>query len=334
MSRTFILVDSMNLAFRSRHMSQSKDVDLQIGMAMHIMLQSVASVVHQWSSHDPYVVFNFEGKSWRKAIYPPYKAQRRLAAAQKTEREKEDDALFIEAVESFRSFIDEKTNALALQHNELEADDLIALWIDEHPDDEHIIVSTDSDYKQLIAANVKLYDGVRSLLYTIDGVYNEKGNQAFDSKGKPMPAPEPEWELFFKCIRGDKSDNIFSAYPGAREKGTKNKVGIREAFEDRHDRGYAWNNFMLQRWTDHEEKEHKVREKYELNKTLIDLRAQPEEYRTKGQIAIYNAKQKPPVSGVGFAFAKFCGLWDLKRISQKADYFTKILNKHISKEEV
>ena len=34
-------------------------------------------------------------------------------------------------------------------------------------------------------------------------------------------------------MRGDTSDNVFSAYPGVRVKGTKNKVGLQDAFEDK-----------------------------------------------------------------------------------------------------
>ena len=33
-------------------------------------------------------------------------------------------------------------------------------------------------------------------------------------------------------MRGDSTDNVFSAYPGVRTKGTRNKVGLQEAFED------------------------------------------------------------------------------------------------------
>ena len=53
--------------------------------------------------------------------------------------------------------------------------------------------------------------------------------------------------LFEKCMRGDPTDNVFSAYPGVRAKGSKNKVGLQEAFEDMDKRGFNWNNLMLQR---------------------------------------------------------------------------------------
>ena len=41
-------------------------------------------------------------------------------------------------------------------------------------------------------------------------------------------------------MRGDTSDNVFSAYPGVRKKGTRNKVGLLEAFTDKNTKGYNW----------------------------------------------------------------------------------------------
>ena len=65
-------------------------------------------------------------------------------------------------------------------------------------------------------------------------------------------------------MRGDSADNVFSAYPKVR----KNK--LEEAFADRENQGFVWNNLMLQRWTDHNGVEHRVKECYERNKKLID----------------------------------------------------------------
>ena len=62
-----------------------------------------------------------------------------------------------------------------------------------------------------------------------------------------------------------------------REKGTKNKTGLIEAYADKDTRGFAWNNLMLQRWTDHNGEEHRVLDDYERNVTLVDLTAQPTE---------------------------------------------------------
>ena len=75
----------------------------------------------------------------------------------------------------------------------------------------------------------------------------------------------------------------------------KNKTGIREAFEDRNTGGFNWNNFMLQRWVDHEEQEHRVRDDFERNKILIDLTLQPDEIKTECIARIDEAVSKEPL---------------------------------------
>ena len=120
-------------------------------------------------------------------------------------------------------------------------------------------------------------------------------------------------------MRGDPTDNIFSAYPGVRTKGTKNKVGLEEAYADRDRQGYAWNNLMLQRWTDHNGVEHRVLDDYERNRTLVDLSAQPADIKDKIFETVKNAvsvvKQRDQV---GAYFLKFCGKYDLVKLSENA----------------
>jgi hypothetical protein len=128
-------------------------------------------------------------------------------------------------------------------------------------------------------------------------------------------------------MRGDTSDNVFSAYPGVREKGTKNKIGLREAYGDRDSKGYSWNNLMLQRWSDHEGKEHRVLDDYERNRILIDLSAQPEEIKTiiTETIAVATGANKN-ISQVGIRLMKFCNLYDLKKIADQAQAYAEPLN--------
>ena len=153
----------------------------------------------------------------------------------------------------------------------------------------------------------------------MEGYYNGKGKPVIDKKtGQPKEAPNPEWLLFEKCMRGDTSDNIFSAYPGVRTKGTKNKVGLLEAFDDRNKQGYSWNNLMLQRWTDHNGEEHRVLDDYERNRKLIDLREQPQHIKDVMDKNITEVVQQEKVSQVGVHFMKFCGTYNLDRIGQQA----------------
>ena len=322
---TYILVDTANTFFRARHVING-DADIKLGMAFHITLNSIRKAWQQFNGS--HVIFCLEGRSWRKDFYEPYKRNRSDARAAHNEREQEEERVFWEAFDTFKDFVRDKTNCTVMQHPQLEADDLIAGWIQSHPQDDHVIISTDTDFVQLIAPNVRQYNGVMEHVITHEGIFDDKGRPVIDKKTKEAkPAPNPEWLLFEKCMRGDTSDNVFSAYPGVRTKGTSKKVGLTEAFEDRNSKGYAWNNLMLQRWTDHEGNEHRVLEDYERNRRLIDLSHQPDDIKTiiAETIAVATSADKN-VSQVGLRLMKFCGLYDLKKISDQAASYSEPLN--------
>ena len=184
-------------------------------------------------------------------------------------------------------------------------------------------ISTDGDFAQLIAPNVRQYNGVSGITTTHEGYFDEKGKSVIDKKtGAPKAPPEPEWLLFEKCMRGDTSDNIFSAYPGVREKGTKNKVGLREAFADRNSKGYNWNNLMLQKWVDHEGVEHRVLDDYHRNVKLCDLTAQPDEIKIiiAEAIAAEISKQKN-LPQVGIRLIKFASTYDLIKVTEQIESY-------------
>ena len=324
--KTYILVDTLNMFFRAKHVGGGRDIDMRVGMAMHIMFNSIKKV---WRDFDgDHVVMCLEGRSWRKDFYTPYKANRKVIMDKRSVKEQEDDELFFESYNDMVEFLDKRTNVSVIQQHNAEADDLIATWIQEHPNDDHVIISTDSDFYQLIADNVTQYNGTTDQIVTLDGFKNAKtGEIVIDKKtNEPKKAVDPEWVLFEKCIRGDSSDNIFSAYPGARLKGTKNKTGITEAYNDRHTGGYNYNNFMLQRWVDHEEQEHRVKDDFERNKILIDLTQQPDEIKTECKQRIAEAKQQDTKQQVGIYFMKFCAKYNLERMSQHPNDYAEFMN--------
>jgi 5'-3' exonuclease len=329
----YILVDTANTFFRARHVING-DADIKLGMAFHITLNSIRKAWQQFEGS--HVIFCLEGRSWRKDYYTPYKAQRAAQRAAHTEKEQDEEKIFWEAFDTFKNFIAEKTNCTVLQNPQLEADDLIAGWIQSHPNDKHVIISTDTDFVQLIAPNVTQYNGVMEHVITHEGIFDDKGKPVIDKKTQqPKAAPNPEWLLFEKCMRGDTSDNVFSAYPGVRTKGTSKKVGLTEAFEDRKSKGYAWNNLMLQRWSDHNGQEHRVLEDYERNRRLIDLTHQPDNIKEiiTNTISAATAEQKN-VSQVGIRLIKFCNLWDLKKIADQAQSYAEPLNARYTNSEI
>jgi len=321
----YLIIDTANTFFRARHSAHRQtDTWSRLGFAIHVTLSSVNKAFRDQKAD--HVVWCLEGRSWRKDFYAPYKANRAVARAALTESEQEEDKLFWEAFDNLKTFIETRSNCTVLQHSQLEADDLVAGWIQAHPDDHHTIVSSDTDFYQLLAENVNQYNGIADELHTTQGIFDKKGTAVCDKKTKePKKIPDPAWILFEKIMRGDPTDNIFSAYPGVRVKGTKTKIGLQEAFEDRTAKGFAWNNLMLQRWTDHTGVEHRVLDDYERNRVLVDLAAQPDDIRAVIDETIQLGSVVKQNSQIGIHFMKFCGKYELVKIGDQAQEYTRWL---------
>lgn len=326
----YLLVDTANMFFRGRHIaSQRADSWTKLGTALHITLASLQKTYRLMQPD--HVIFALEARSWRKDHTSSYKRNRSDARAALTDAQREEDDLFWQTFDELKSWLDERTNCSVVRIEQAEADDIIARWIALHPNDEHIIVSTDSDFYQLVAPNVTIYNGATSQIINLDGYFDEKMKPVKDKKtGEHKLLGDPQYILFEKCMRGDPTDNVMSAYPGVRSKGTTKKVGLIEAYADKDKKGFAWNNMMLQRWTDHEGVEHRVLDRYEANRTLIDLTAQPEEIKAKfdAHLLSLEPKSKPMI---GAQFMKFCGKYELVRLGESAQQMAEILSKPLPK---
>jgi 5'-3' exonuclease len=314
---TFLLVDTNNLMHRAKYAIRGSTDD-KVGLGFHIILYSLQ---HCWRKFQAqHVVFALEGRSWRREAYQEYKATRRVAQALRTPQEIEEDEYFTHAMNDLIAFLQKRTNVTVLQSHGLEADDLIAAWTQRFPNHQHVIISADSDFQQLIAPNVKLFNGVKNETWTVDGIFDDKNRPVIDKKsGKPIKI-EPEWFLFKKIMRGDSSDNIMSAYPGVRE--TK----LRAAYEDRKTKGFDWNAVMQQSWKDHNGQTHRVMDRYYQNMELVDLTAQPEPIKHLCNQVIDQSLTKPKVNGVGIWFMKFAQTYGLDRLSKNPQQLGEILN--------
>lgn len=330
---TFIIVDTMAMFHRVRHATRG-DNEVKTGLALHILFNIIKAA---WQKFDgDHLVFACDKKSWRYSVYPKYKAHRKLKQAIRSAQEKADDEYFFSVMNDFLDFVESRTNATLLVENGVEADDWIARWTQLHPDDHHVILSGDSDFFQLISPNVWLYDGIKEWTYRHDSVLDDDGNDAATKRNEmrknpftgkkervsvthPVPIPDPEWELFLKCMRGDAGDGIFSAYPRIRE----NK--LMDAYDDRKTRGFAWNNVMQQTWVNHDGETVKVADAYEFNKSLIDLTRQPEEVKQLMDEGIINAVQKAPVSDIGLRFLQFCDKYNLVNVASRPTDYAKFL---------
>jgi 5'-3' exonuclease len=324
----YIIIDTANLFFKSKYIaSRSQTDDERVGMALHLTLQSAHTMVRKFSQGSPiHVIFALEGRSWRKQFYEPYKRNRVVKEAAKTQDEVSLDDLFNQTYNNFITYLREKTNVSVIRCNIAEADDVIARFIHLHPNNEHIIISSDTDFDQLLAPNVQRYNSLANQLITINGYYDENGKPVIDNKTKEhKKVDDPQFILFEKCMRGDSTDNIFSAYPGVRKKSTKKTIGLIEAYADRDKKGFNWNNVMLQSWVDHNGVEHKVKDDYERNRVLIDLTMQPQEIKDSLDVVIKEVVNKKPVGQIGVEFMRFCGKYQLIKISESSQYYVEWL---------
>jgi len=323
----YALIDTANTFFRARHVaSRSSTLDEKIGMALHLTLASCNQMVRKFGID--HVVFCLEGKSWRKTYYEPYKKNRIVDTQSQTEAEVEENTMFWETYEKFTTYLRERTNVSVLRDPKAEADDLIARFIHLHPEDEHWIISSDTDFLQLLSnPKVKQYNGVAGQLITSEGYFDDRDRVVKDKKtGEPKLLGDPQYILFEKCMRGDATDNVFSAYPGVRSKGSQKKAGLMEAYADRNKQGFDWNNMMLQRWADHNGVEHRVRDDYERNRVLIDLTCQPDDVKLSVDTNIREGVRTTITPQVGIHFMRFCGKYELTKISEQAETYARWLN--------
>lgn len=342
--KKFAIVDLSNLFFAVRYVVQG-DVDQKAGMAFHIIFRSLRKL-HRELEVD-HIVFALDQGSWRYAHCATYKGKRKLDRLSKNEKEKEEDEIYFNAFKSLVQYLKNDTYCTVLQHDKLEADDFVAGWIQAHPEDEHIIVSADSDFVQLLDKNVKIYDGIKDLLISSTEIINKEGKKmafAVDNKngkikaGMPDPnfAPEDEWwkyALFVKIIRGDSGDGILPSYPRALAKSSKNRIGFIDAWKDRVNKGYDWNNFMLFEWEKPDIKtacinKVRVQDEFKINEMLIDLTRQPDDMKATMFEVIDNAiSEDKNIAQLGIRFLRFCGTHDLPELEKEAKTHTVYLGK-------
>jgi hypothetical protein len=340
---TFAIVDLSNLFQIARHAANT-DPETKVGMAILIVFRSLRKMYRE--SEIDHFVFAVDHGSWRYQAYPAYKSRRKLARLSASPADQEENTLFTDALTQLVTYFNESTRCTVLEAEGIEGDDFIARWIARHPQDDHIIISGDSDFVQLISPNVCIYDAINQRNILRDGITNDRGRLAFsvspkDGKikvGKTDPnfIPELEWwrkALFIKLIRGDTGDSVFSAYPGVRYEGKK--CSIRAAWDDRKEQGYDWNNLMFQTWNKLLGSDEvgnpltetvRVIDEYKINQSLIDLTMQPPDVVATMDRVIDAAITQPLPVAVGIHFLRLCATHDQPALAKEANDHVNYLN--------
>ena len=83
---------------------------------------------------------------------------------------------------------------------------------------------------------------------------------------------------------------------------------------------------MLQRWVDHNGVEVRVKDAYERNRMLIDLTCQPDDIKEAVDQRIRESVRVETIPQVGIHFMRFCGKYELTKISEQAETYAKWLN--------
>ena len=176
---------------------------------------------------------------WRNALFSEYKGS----------RTKGDDFLggpfFKHIYQDNNKLLYEAGADAILQFPNLEADDIIALTKNhirqKYADAKIYIIANDHDYLQLLDDNTEIVNFQNKFLKEAKKVFSE-----------------PQKNLFYKIVLGDKSDNIMPIFK---------KCGPKTC-----EKYYENNDLFLEAL-----KKENAYEKYELNKKLVDFRELPSE---------------------------------------------------------
>ena len=171
-----------------------------------------------------------EQEYWRKKIFPEYKSHRVDSELKQKIRQ---------VIQNFKT----ENAHLCLEHPGCEADDVIyALCA--FTDFRVTIVSSDGDFEQLVNERVRVFNPMQC---------------QFRRVSDNLP-----FELFVKCIRGDKSDNIPAVMPMVTRK------RLQEAFKNPDPMSILEQHYRIQP---------ELRQHYERNRQLIDLSYLPEDLK-------------------------------------------------------
>ena len=334
MEKTYILIDAYNMFYRAMYGVANTEKDLKNNMMLHLMFYMIKKACDKFKPN--HLIFALDGNgTWRKSLYPLYKMNRQDKYQNMTPAEVETYESLKDTFENdFVPFIKEKTNISVIGFDNAEADDIISRFVKIHPNDLNVIISSDNDYVQLLSDNVLIYNTMDDRVITKEGIIDDKNKllkftlkdgKITISKTDPYvgkndtATPMKDWidyALFMKCVRGDKSDNIFSAYPRVREKSTTKSIGIEDAFNDRNDKGYNWQSFMNATWKTPLGETKIVKECYELNKKIIDLNEIPEDLKIDLDKYIQEVLNKEPIGNVSMNLVRYLQEHQLVRLGE------------------
>lgn len=191
---TVMIVDALNLAFRYMREGSTEFMDKYI--------QTVESLRRSYKASKVIIACDQGSSSYRKSIYPLYKANRTEKYANQTA---EEEAKFEAFFKEFNRVMDvyvEGDDYPMLRFDKCEADDIGAYVTRKATKKGYKVwlMSSDGDWDLMIADNVSRFSYVTRKEITLDN-WNEHYEYDVDD------------HISIKCLTGDSGDNIFGV-PG------------------------------------------------------------------------------------------------------------------------
>jgi 5'-3' exonuclease len=201
---TLMVVDALNLAFRYKHSGATDFAE--------DYLRTIVSLQKSYKASKVIIACDQGSSSYRKAIYPQYKQNRKDKFETQTEAEKAAFELFFEDFQAALAHIQENTEYPVIKFQGVEADDIAAYIVSKKsklPVENIWLVSSDKDWDLLVQNNISRFSYVTRKEVTFNNWHDH-----YDF--------EPEDYISIKCLTGDSGDNV-AGVPGI---GPKRAVGL------------------------------------------------------------------------------------------------------------
>lgn len=267
-----ILLDWSNVIIGNIMVSQRYDKSLDEGLIRHLVLNNLRSYRKRFKKkYGELVICTDFHSSWRKEIFPFYKASRRKAREKSTT----DWSNLFEIVDKITDELGEIFPYKIIRVSHAEADDVIAtLTYNKYANDKVLIISSDKDFVQLHQKNV---------------------NQFSPRLNKMLVEKNPNTYIKEHIIKGDVGDGI------------PNILSDDDCFVDEEKRQKPLSKKKIADWINKSINDCNVSEtiinNYERNKKLIDLSYTPDDLK-KEILSSYNEQETASGRGILNYFMK------------------------------
>lgn len=278
-----ILVDFSNLVYRSLFSSVAinkgaSTSDQYGGLMIHILLQSIEFVKNNYNQYGEVVLCIDSHITWRSDIYPKYKRN----------RVKDSKINWPEFSKFFANLLNDLKDCFSyhmFKVDNVEADDIIYHLAVHNPLENHLIVSEDKDFIQLLKySNIKLYRPIKKEFVVEKDIDKYVLHHiCLGDKSDNIPTIMDNIKLSDNFIEFLKANNIAYNHPS----NTLNPEFKNEKIQDYYENGNPiWKNggfgpktcenFLAK--NDFNSFDPKVKQRFIENRNLIDLSYIPKEY--------------------------------------------------------